>query len=178
MNKPRTISFDDGKFRKTQKETIIIGVVTRGDEEVENIASSKVKIDGDDSTEKIIEMVNNCKQNLKAIFLDGIAVAGLNVMDIERIHEKTGTPTIIISKDEPNKESMKKAIQNVSSKEEKIIKLEASGEPAKVGNSFIQCKGMKKSQVKKLLDETSGKNSLPKGLRLAHLIASGVSKNA
>lgn len=177
MNKPRTINFDDGKFERDQDKTILVGVVLRGTEKVENVVSSKISIDGDDSTKKITGLVNECDQSLKTVFLDGIAVAGLNIVDVKELYERTETPVIVISRKRPKKKAVKEALKNVSNKEKKLKSLENTEEAEEHENIFFQSIGIGEKETKKRIERNKERESIPKGLRLAHLIASGVSDN-
>ena len=95
----RVIGIDDSPFNKFGKgNVLIVGAVFRGGSFLDGVLSTKVSIDGDNSTKKIIEMINKCKfkPQLQCIFLDGIAVAGFNVIDVKELSKKTKLPVIVI----------------------------------------------------------------------------------
>ena len=126
----RIIGIDDGPFNKFKdKECLVIGVVTRGGLYIDAILSTKVEVDGDDATEKIIEMINKSRQKdqIRIIMVDGISLAGFNVIDLEELYLKTGKPVIAITRKKPNFEEIYKAIKNTKNWEKKwetIKKLE------------------------------------------------------
>ena len=81
----RVLGIDDAHFDKFKdKETLIIGAFFRGGEFIDGIVSTRVMVDGSDSTKKITEMVKNSKfyPQIRAIMLDGIAVGGFNIVDV------------------------------------------------------------------------------------------------
>jgi len=58
----RVIGIDDAPFRKFSKgKVFVIGTVFRGGTLLDGILSTKVNVDGSNSTKKIIEMVNKSK---------------------------------------------------------------------------------------------------------------------
>ena len=85
-------------------KTIIIGTFFRGGSSLDGVISTKITVDGDDSTENIVKMVNESKfkPQLKLLMLDGIAVGGFNVIDIEELNKKTGLPIIVVIRTHPN----------------------------------------------------------------------------
>ena len=79
----RILGIDDAPFDKfSDKETYVIATVFRGGDFMDGLLTCKVKVDGNDSTKKLIEMINSSKFKIqfRAILLDGIAVAGFNVI--------------------------------------------------------------------------------------------------
>jgi len=108
----RVIGIDDSPYNKNNKTNLIIGVVMRGGSWIDGILSTKVKVDGDDATTKIIKIINKCKfkTQLQCIFLDGIAVAGFNVIDIKELNQKTKIPVVVIIRKMPDIKKNKKNI--------------------------------------------------------------------
>ena len=43
--------------------------------------------------------------------LDGLAFGGFNLIDIQEVYEKTKLPVIVVVRDKPNLEEIKKALQ-------------------------------------------------------------------
>ena len=97
----RVIGIDDSPFRKFKKgKVLVVGTVFRGGLFLDGVLSTKVSIDGNDSTKKLIDMINKCKfkPQLQCIFLNGIAVAGFNVIDVKELNKKTNLPVIVVIK--------------------------------------------------------------------------------
>jgi len=92
----RILGIDDSPFTFTEKYSTIIGVVMRGGEYLEGVLSRQVKIDGSDATFVCTEMIENTrhKKQLRTIMVDGIALGGFNVIDIQKIFVETGLPVI------------------------------------------------------------------------------------
>lgn len=100
----RLLGIDDSPFTFTEKYTPVIGVVMRGGEYIECILRQQVSIDGDDATYVCVDMIKNTRHRtqLKAILLDGIALGGFNVVNIEEIYASTNLPVITVTRDKPD----------------------------------------------------------------------------
>ena len=109
----RVIGIDDSPFNKFVKGSVlIIGVVFRGGSCLDGILSTKVKVDGNNSTKKLIELINKSKfkSQLRCIFLDGIALGGFNIVDIKELNEKTKIPVIVVVRHKPDIGAIKKTL--------------------------------------------------------------------
>lgn len=174
----RVLGIDDGPFDKFRdKETIIVGTVFRGGEFLDGILSTKITIDGEDSTKNIFHMVNKCKfvTQLQLIILDGIAVGGFNVIDIQKLHEKTNIPVMVVMRNMPNIEKVKTTLNQIGM-EEKIKLIEKAGKPIKINNLYVQLAGIDKEKAKEFLRLTLKNAQVPEPIRIAHIIASGIVK--
>ena len=172
----RVIGIDDSPFNKFEdKKILVVGVVMRGGSWIDGISSTKVNVDGDDATKKIIDMINKCKfkPQLQCIFLDGIAVGGFNVIDVKELNKKTNLPVIIVIRRKPDIYNIKETLTKID-KKNKIKLLEKAGEVIKVDDIFVQLKGINLEDAKKILKIVCTRSLIPEPIRLAHLIASGV----
>ena len=172
----RVIGIDDSPFNKFKdSKVLVVGVVMRGGLFVDGILSAKVAVDGSDSTKKIIEMINKCKfkPQLQCIFLDGIAVAGFNVIDVQELSKKTNLPVIIIIRKRPDIENIKKTLIKIK-KQQKIKLIEKAGNIFQVDDIFVQLTGIDLEHAEKILKVVCTRSLIPEPIRLAHLIAQGV----
>ena len=172
----RVVGIDDAPFNKFKdSESLVVGVVMRGGSWIDGILSTKVHVDGSDSTKKISEMINKCKfkPQLQCIFLDGIAVAGFNVIDVQELSKKTGLPVIVVIRRNPDINNIKKTFIKIN-KKEKTKLLEKAGNVIQVDDIFVQLTGIELEQAKKILKIVCTRSLIPEPIRLAHLIASGV----
>ncbi len=183
----RIIGIDDGSFdSRTDDNTCLVGVVTRGGEGLDGVLVDEIEIDGEDSTSTIVDMVNGSrhKEQLRIIMTSGITFGGFNVLDINDLFEKTGLPVIVVVREEPDLESVKSAVKNLPDWKSRWDRLSSAGElvPVKIedrgnGNKiFIQFRGIEEEDAKKVIKMASTRSSIPEPLRLAHLIATGISR--
>lgn len=174
----RVLGIDDGPFDKFKdKECLVVGTVFRGGNYPDGILSTKVKVDGNDSTARIIAMVNKSKfkPQLQSIMLDGIAVGGFNVVDIEKLNKKTRIPVIVVVRNYPDFKEIERVLKKL--KKYKQLKLiEKAGKPVKAGKIWVQFKGISIDKVKEVIRITATRSYLPEPIRVAHLIASGIVK--
>jgi len=172
----RVIGIDDSPFKKFSKgKVLIVGTIFRGGLFLDGVLSTKVNIDGNDSTKKIIEMINKCKfkPQLQCIFLDGIAVGGFNVIDVKELNQKTKLPVIVIIRRKPNIEKIKKTLVRIG-KKNKIKLIEKAGSVVPIGKIYIQLTGLSIEKAKEILKIVCTRSLIPEPIRIAHLIASGI----
>jgi endonuclease V-like protein UPF0215 family len=172
----RVIGIDDSPFDKFKKgKVLVIGTVFRGGSFLDGVLSTKVNIDGNNATKKIIEMINKCKfkPQLQCIFLDGIAVGGFNVIDVKELNKKTKLPVIVIIRRNPNIEKIKKTLIKIG-KKNKIKLIEKAGSVVPVGDIYIQLTGLSIEKAKEILKIVCTRSLIPEPIRIAHLIASGI----
>ena len=172
----RVIGIDDSPFNKFEDSKVfVVGVIMRGGSWVDGILSTNVTVDGDDSTKKLIEMINKCKfkPQLQCIFLDGIAVAGFNVIDVKNLSKKTNLPVIVVIRRKPDISNIKKTLIKIN-KKNKIKLIENAGSVMQINDIFVQLTGIDLEHAKKILRIVCTRSLIPEPIRLAHLIASGV----
>ncbi len=174
----RCIGIDDAPFDKfSDKEVLVVGTIYRGGSFMDGVLSTKVTVDGDDSTEKISEMINNSKfkHHLQFIFLDGIAVGGFNVVDIQKLYEKTNIPIIIVVRRKPDMEEIKRTLIKLK-KDHKIATLDKAGPVQKVNKIYVQFVGTTLGEVQEALKIACTHSLIPEPVRVAHLVAAGVTR--
>jgi len=172
----RALGIDDGPFKKSQKsKVLVVGTVFRGGIFLDGVLSTKVMIDGDDATEKIIRMINSSKfkPQFQCILLNGIAVAGFNIIDIKELSEKTEIPVIVIIRKKPNVQLIKDTLARIN-KSEKIALIEKAGSIIPIGKIYVQLAGIGIEKARQILKITCTRSLIPEPIRIAHLIASGI----
>lgn len=179
----RILGFDDGPFEKKDKAVPVIGVVFRGGKFLDGILRTDVKIDGLDSTEKIVKLINASrhKEQLKVVMFDGITFGGFNILDVKKIHEKTKLPVIVINRKHPNLEDVKNALKNFKDfkKRWKIILKAGKIKECKIKNNkkvYYQSIGLEDDETEEIIRLSSTHSYIPEVLRVAHLVATGVVK--
>ena len=178
---PITIGFDGArfKFNGKQETTPLIGVVCQGTRLVK-VVQKNIKIDGDDSTEAIIELADKCENDVQFILMHTITFAGFNVADIKEIFIKIKIPVIAFTERMINLNGVKEALLKTfpSTYRKKIKKIINAGELFETevkthgGNSkvYFHTLGYPPEEVKILMEKVSIDSKLPEAVRLAHLI--------
>lgn len=177
------LGIDDGRFvSKTRGTVDIVGVVYRGGYWFEGLMRSKVFIDGLDAIEKIASMIKNSPfyGEIRIVFLDGLSFGGFNIVDISELSSMLDLPVISIVREKPDLEKIKNALQNLPDFLEKWKAIENAGELIEVNTRkndnpiYIQIAGILVDDAKKIIKKTSTHSNIPEALRVAHIIASGL----
>jgi uncharacterized protein len=179
----RVLGVDDGKFAFRSKTAVpVVGVVFRGGYWFEGFMSSQITVDGFDATKNIGNMVvgsSHFKQ-LRVILLNGLTFGGLNIVDIKALSELTGLPVIAVSERKPDLEKIRLALEKLPCFEERWKAVLNAGDifPSLTRGKkqvFAEVAGLSKDLSLEILKLTSTRSKLPEPLRVAHLIASGIS---
>ena len=109
----RILGIDDAPFTFDKKYTTVIGVVMRGGEYLECVLRNWITIDGTEATMICKEMIQNSRhyKQLKAVMLDGPCLGGFNVVDIYELSETINLPIITVTRDKPDTQKIKYALQ-------------------------------------------------------------------
>lgn len=172
----RVIGIDDGPFKKFSKgKVLVIGTIFRGGISLDGVLSAKVAIDGNDSTKNLARMINKCKfkPQLQAILLNGISVAGFNVIDIKALGKKTKLPVIVVIRRYPDFKTIKSTLEKIGQKN-KYKLMEIAGRVHKHKKVCFQAAGISLKDAKEILNITTTRSFIPEPIRIAHLIASGI----
>lgn len=178
----RILGFDDGAFVPKSKIPVpVIGVIFRGGKFLDGALRTDVTVDGNDSSEKIVKLINSSrhKQQLKVMMFDGITLAGFNIVDIKKLHEETNLPVIIINRKMPNLEKVKKALNNFEDFEDRWKKIMNAGkiksfEIKERKKVYYQSIGLSDEETKEIIILSTTRSFIPEPLRVAHLIATPV----
>jgi endonuclease V-like protein UPF0215 family len=178
----RVLGVDDGKFvPHTEGVVIVVGVVFRGGCSIDGVMHTHIAVDGFDATEQIAEMVNNSPHHkqLRLIMLNGITFGGFNVVDIKKLNSETNLPVVALTREKPDLEAVRDAINNLPRCKERWRLILEAGEihetRCKGKALYMEVAGLSELDAQKIINSTATRSSLPEPLRVAHLIASGIS---
>ena len=181
----RVLGVDDGIFVPHSKGFApIVGVVFRGGYWLDGVMNTRVEVDGFDATEKIAAMVTSSPHHkqLRVIMLDGVTFAGFNVVDIKKLSEETKLPVIAVTRDRPDFREIRKALKKLPSPAKRWKAVVDAGEIFEVNTRskkervYMEISGIVEEDAREILKLTSTRSSVPEALRVAHLVASGISK--
>jgi hypothetical protein len=179
----RVLGVDDGVFKPHTKGSVtVVGVVFRGGYWLDGVMHTKVKIDGLEATRKIASMIlgSSHRKQLRVVMLNGVTVAGFNVVDIKELNAKTKLPVITITREKPDFNDIYKALKNLPKSEERWRIITSTGEVYELSarnkneKIYVQMAGICFEDAKKIVQLTSTRSNIPEALRVAHLIASGI----
>ncbi len=179
----RVLGVDDGVFIPHSKgKALVVGVVFRGGYWLDGVMHARVAIDGFDATRRITVMVLNSPhyRQLRVIMLNGITFAGFNVVDIQALWQETGLPIIAVTREKPNLTSIREAIANLPKRNARWDAIRAAGEGFEVTTRnlderiYLHLAGITIKVAERVVRLTSTRSSVPEVLRVAHLVASGI----
>ncbi len=176
----RILGIDDSPFSFDDKRTSVIGVVMRAPSYIEAIMRCEVEVDGSDANEKLAAMINSSryKEQLKLVMLDGVALGGFNVVDIDRLHMDTGVPIVTVTREEPDVLAMETALKEHFDDWQERLDIIKSGELYRIETKhkplFVKFVGIDLEEVKEIIGLSIVRGALPEALRVAHLIATGI----
>lgn len=170
------IGIDDAPFTRHDARVALIGAVfsrTR----LDGVAIRHVRRDGRDATRQILSMVGDTpfSRHIRAVLLQGITMAGFNVIDVHELHRASGLPVLVVARRRPNLPRIRAALLNhVPGGARKWSLIESAGSPESVGAVFVQRVGLEAGAAQRLLSDLTVHGALPEPLRVAHLIAGAV----
>lgn len=180
MIKPeiRIIAWDDCAFQFNDKRVLVVGVVFRGGSFIDGLLSTSIKKDGLNATEKVSKRILSSRHydQLSLIMLKGISFGGLNIINIREMNKKTKLPIIVVIRSTPNLNKFKDAMKKLSNYKKRMKAVDDAGEIYKYKNIFYQKCGISSGQCEEIFRVTCTRSNIPEPLRVAHIIASGLSR--
>jgi endonuclease V-like protein UPF0215 family len=169
----RILGIDDSPFEHEDDSAFLTGVVYQGTEFIEDVRKLEIEVDGDRSSDRVIELHERCgnTRQIKAVIVDGISLAGFNVVDIEKVAEELEKPVIATTSNRPKPERFRSAMEKSGNNSEVFGKLP---EPEQVelvdGTCYIQYAGCEREEAVKILRSSIIHGLTPESVRVAHMI--------
>lgn len=182
----RVLGVDDGVFTPHVESLVpVVGVVFRGGYWLDGVMHTEILVDGFDATERISCMVTESPhyEQLRVIMLNGITFAGFNVVDIKALNVTTNLPVVAVTREKPDLLLIKKALEHLPRSKERWRAVLNAGEisevPSRKSNEkiYLHVAGVSLVDAEKIVRLTSTRSNIPEALRVAHLIASGISRS-
>lgn len=174
------VGFDDAPFAHEHRGDILLVGTICARTRLDGVVSDRVRRDGSNATERMVACLDRSqfRKQIRLVLLQGIAVAGFNVIDIETLHEALAIPVLVVARRRPKLEALRQAVLKVQGGEKKWALIENAGPMEPVAGVFVQRRGLSLEEAASTLAATTLHGNLPEALRLAHLIAGGVTTGA
>jgi uncharacterized protein len=173
------IGFDDAPFARNHRgDVLVVGAVYTGNR-LEGVLTGKVRRDGVNATAVLTEMLRGSRfrAHLQIVFLQGIALAGFNVVDAPALHAATGLPVLVVVRRHPNLAKVRRALlDRVRGGARKWRLIERAGPVERTGAVCVQRAGLTVAEAERALATHRTSGNLPEPLRTAHLIAGGIAR--
>ena len=175
------VGFDDSPFDLEHRGDVrVVGAVCARTR-LDGVLATTVRRDGSNATDRLIEIVESSRFNdhIRAILLQGIALAGFNVVDLERLSAALDVPVLVVVRKQPRMQMVKDALlDRTAGGAEKWALIEKHGALERCGALWVQRVGLTLAEATELLAATTSHGNIPEPLRLAHIIAGGVERGA
>lgn len=171
------IGFDDAPFPEAHRgDVLIVGAVYAG-EKLSGVVAGKVRRDGANATRVLAALVRGSRfySQLHVVCLQGIALAGFNVVDLKGLYTALGIPVLVVSRRRPRVNAIRRALlDHVPAGVRKWRLIEQAGPMEPVQGLFVQRAGLSLSDAEALLRRFAITSKIPEPLRTAHLIAGAI----
>jgi uncharacterized protein len=178
---PRTLShtlaFDDAPFARGDRGRVLVVGTAFAHLRLEGVLSTTVERDGSDATARLAAAASGSKfaRGVKAILIQGIALAGFNVVDIHALATALAVPVLVVMRRPPRMEKIRRALlDRTPGGAEKLALIERAGAPEPAAGVFVQRAGIELVPAGQLVAALAVNGRIPEPLRVAHLIAGGV----
>lgn len=196
------IGFDDGPFPRDHRGNVLLVGVVCSATRIDGIVSGRIRRDGADSTRRMVELVRASQfgTHVQAIMLQGIAVGGFNVVDIQGLSQALQIPVLVVVRRPPDMAAVHRALfsdaptgerPRVAGAARKWRLIQQAGQLELLGPSrrslkrasglatsgpklWIQRAGLTLEQARRIVAATTLHGNIPEPLRVAHLIAGGI----
>lgn len=171
------IGFDDAPFGPDHRGDVpVVGAVFAGTR-LEGVLVGRARRDGANATAAIAALVERSRfrRQLQLVLLQGIALAGFNVVDLELLHQLLRVPVMAVVRRRPRLDRVRSALlARVPAGERKwnIIARLAPAEP--LCGVYVQRVGITPQDAERVLKRLAIHSSIPEPLRTAHLIAGAI----
>lgn len=184
MTKPqfRVLGIDDAPFSFRDPQTEVVGIVLRAPGYVEGVLMDHVAVDGRDADERLSAMIRRSRfrDNLALILLDGAALGGFNIVDLDSLHAETGIPVATVTGKEPDAGAMEKALRARFEDADERLALLRRHKLTPIWTShkrlYVACIGMDAKDLSDAIARCTVRGSVPEPLRIAHLMATAIKK--
>jgi len=176
------VGVDDGSFpaSKTAREYALLLAVLLRRSKICGVRIGTIEVDGTDARTVLKSLVRTLSSDL--VMLSGITFAGFNVIDISRLSNELKKPIIAISGDRPDNRAVRKALKDhFVDWETRWRSVRSAGtlyacKPLKdEPKLYFEVKGATPDYARKIIMRTAVISRLPEPVRVARIMAKGLS---
>lgn len=171
------IGFDDAPFSYGHRGDVpIVGAVFAG-LRLEGVLVGRVRRDGTNATRNVARLITHSKfaRQLQLVLLQGIALAGFNVVDITALHRALKVPVLVVVRRRPRLDRVRRALlARVRGGERKWALIARLGPPEPVAGVFVQRVGLSLEEAERVIHRLAANGRVPEPLRTAHLVAGAI----
>jgi uncharacterized protein len=171
------IGIDDAPFARDHRgDVTVIGAIFAG-LRLEGVLSTRVRRDGQNATAAIAAMISGSRfyPQAQVVMLQGIALAGFNVVDLAALHAALDLPVVVVARRLPDLPAIRDALMTrVRGGRRKWALIERAGPMEPIAGVHVQRAGISLEDTGALITRLAVHGRIPEPLRTAHLIAGGL----
>jgi endonuclease V-like protein UPF0215 family len=171
------IGVDDAPFAREARGRVLVVATVWAGLRLEGILSTRVRRDGADATRALAACIGGSRfaAHTRLVLLQGIALAGFNVVDLHGLHEALGIPVLVVARRPPSLPAIRDALLGrVPGGARKWALIEKAGPMERAAGVMVQRAGLSLADAETVVQRLSVHGRIPEPLRVAHLIAGGV----
>ena len=176
------LGIDDSPFSFSDSKVAVVGVLMRLSNYIEGVMHSRLTRDGEDGNDVLAKMINSSryKDQVRLVMLDGVAMGGFNVIDIEALRNETGLPVASVTRDPPDFKKIEGALRRHFPDWERRLRIITRTQLFQVNTGHkplhVAVAGIDENEAADLIRNSIVRGALPEPIRIAHLIARAIEK--
>jgi len=177
----RIVGVDDGAFRpskKVKQYTLLVAVLFQN-LRISNLRVGRIEVDGTDANMVVASLLEGVKCDL--VMLSGVSFGGFNVIDVAALSKTLKKPVMAITGERPHNEAVRKALRGhfadwkdrwqMVRSAGRIYTLKIRDEP----RLYFEIRGASAQFAKRAIASTAMISRLPEPIRVARILARGLS---
>jgi len=178
----RVVGVDDGAFQPNRKarQYALLVVVAFDKLQMIDLRVGQIEVDGRDANKSLASLLRGLRYDV--VMLSGISFGGFNVVDIATLSKDLNKPVIAITGERPNNEAVRKALREhfvdwrdrwrMIRSAGKIYSFAPLQEEPRL---YFEARGATALFAKKAIRSTAAISRLPEPIRVARILARGLS---
>lgn len=172
------IGFDDAPFERSHRGDVTVVGAIYSRLLLDGVLVGRVRRDGANATRRLGRLLTESRwaDHVQLILLQGIALAGFNVVDVPALSRETGLPVLVVARRKPDLRAMQRALEALPGGARKWRLIERMGRMEKAGGVYIQRVGLTVAEARRTLKTFTSRGNVPEPLRTAHMIAGALER--
>lgn len=144
---------------------------------LEGVLYGRVRRDGANAARRLTELIEASQfaPQLQLVMLQGIALAGFNVVDVHALHRALDLPVLVVARRRPRMADIRRALlTRVAGGARKWKLIERLGPMESLAGLWVQRVGISIAESEAVIERLAVNSHVPEPLRAAHLIAGGL----
>ncbi len=167
-------------FRRDREKSVLVGVVMRRDRLIDGVAVTTITVGGLDATNGVLEIFRTLnRKDISVIMLNGCIISWFNIIDLNTVYEETRVPLICVTYEESEgiEDYIKRYFPDDYEKRLELYYRLGKREIVYLHNKYpvyVRFFGLKKWEVRALLNNFTFSGRQPEPLKVANFIARAI----